>query len=237
MTYDAGVRWVVLASVFWAAGCQQLLGIDEGVIATVGHDEDRDTIDDGIDNCPADVNVTQATNEPRIGRVCDPRPEESGDRIAMFFSFYPAGEPDALESEGEVDYAADMVRLENARLTTRKTLEPTVVSADLTFDTFTGTSAYVELAVGDRSCRIASCNSRICISAADEADTSSVEFTPTALGVTLALVQSDTVFACVLTLQGVAVTLPRNTAIRDRVEVRVAESSMFVQSLTIYDVQ
>ena len=62
------MRWAVLGWI-GLAGCQQILGFEDGIVATVGHDEDLDSIDDGIDNCPADVNVTQANTEPGIGRA------------------------------------------------------------------------------------------------------------------------------------------------------------------------
>jgi hypothetical protein len=230
------VRWIVLASIS-AAGCQQILGFEDGIVATVGHDEDLDGIDDGIDNCPADENQTQSNTEPRIGRVCDPRPEQEGDRIAAFFSFFPAGPPAELDSDLGVRYDPDKAWIEDATLRTHEPFAPTVVAAELTFGTFVGVDAFAELSVGNRSCRIASCNSRICIVVADDAETSSKEFTPTALGVTFALVQSDTLFACVLTLQGVAVSLARTERVRETVGVRVEEASMYLENLTIYDLR
>jgi hypothetical protein len=229
------VRWVVVLIAL--AGCGQLLGFEEGVVATVGHDEDMDGIDDGLDNCPADVNQTQSATEPGIGRVCDPRPEQEGDQIAMFFSFYPMGAPDALESdEVGVTYTTDMVMIDDTSIRTRETFAPSTIAASMTFGTFVGTEAYVELSVGDRACRIAPCSSRICVVVADGATTSSKEFTPTSFGVTLALVQTETLLACVLPLQDAVVSLATTGSTRDSVRVRVEQASMFVQNLVVYDI-
>jgi len=50
-----------------------------------GHDEDADTIDDALDNCPAVNNVTQDDGDgDQVGNACDPHPTLPIDRIRYF---------------------------------------------------------------------------------------------------------------------------------------------------------
>lgn len=218
-------------------GCRQILGIEDGtVLAPVGHDEDADGIDDGLDNCPADSNPSQSATEAGIGTVCDPHPEDEGDRLALFLSFYPTGRPDAIDEEPGVSYDADAATVDDATLRTRSSFTPSVISADLRFGSFVGEEATLTMTVGGHTCRIASCGSRICLQGGNGAMTGSMEFTPSSFEVTLALVQADTMLACVLTKQAVVVSLPATAVASDAVSIDVQNAMMYVESLAIYEV-
>ena len=57
------------------------------------HDEDGDTIDDAIDNCPADPNLDQRDGDgDGVGDACDPHPDLAIDRLRYFDSLqaFPA---------------------------------------------------------------------------------------------------------------------------------------------------
>lgn len=81
------------------AGCDQLwrldpvsLPIDAAPDAPrpdgfriVNHDEDADSLDDALDNCPAVENLDQADGDADgVGNVCDPHPTLPIDRIRYF---------------------------------------------------------------------------------------------------------------------------------------------------------
>lgn len=229
------MRWALLAcALAGQAGCKQILGIEEGVVAFVGHDEDLDGVDDGLDNCPVDPNSAQAENESGIGSVCDPHPETAGDQIAMFLSFYRDQRPQELATGTTAQFSFDTAVLDRTTIETLDRFAASVVSIDLSFGTFVGTDATLELSVGTRKCRIASCNSRICLVADDETKTGTDTFTP-GFDVTLALVQTDTMLVCVLTKQGVVVDLPETGVANDHVRVDVKNASMSVKNLIVYD--
>jgi len=229
------VRWVAITcALVGLGGCRQILGIEDGVVAVVGHDEDLDGVDDGLDNCPADPNPAQTTTESGIGSVCDPHPETDGDQVALFLSFYPDGQPDEVE-DANIGYASDMATITNAEIRTDDSFAASAVTAQLVFGSFVGAEAAAEIAVGDRACRIASCGSRICVYADDGMATGSMAFTPGSIEVSLALVQTDTMLACVLA-PSVVVTLPETDIVSDRVRVGATAATMSVKNIAIYDV-
>lgn len=229
------MRWVAITCVLvGVVGCRQILGIEDGVIAVVGHDEDLDGVDDGLDNCPADSNPAQTATEPGIGSVCDPHPEVDGDQVALFLSFFPDGQPDGVE-DASITYGSDMATIMNAEIRTADSFAASAVTAQLVFGTFIGADAAAEIAVGDRVCRIASCGSRICVYADDGMATGSMTFTPGSIEISLALVQTDTMLACVLA-PSVVVTLPETDIASGRVRVAAASATMAVKNIAIYDV-
>lgn len=229
------MRWVAITCVLvGVVGCRQILGIEDGVIAAVGHDEDLDGVDDGLDNCPADSNPAQTATEPGIGSVCDPHPEVDGDQVALFLSFYPDGRPDGVE-DASIAYGSDMATIMNAEIRTADSFAASAVTAQLVFGTFIGADAAAEIAVGDRVCRIASCGSRICVYADDGMATGSMMFTPSSIEISLALVQTDTMLACVLA-PSVVITLPETDIVSGRVRVGATAATMAVKNIAIYDV-
>lgn len=228
------MRWVAITSVLVGlVGCRQILGLEGGVVATVGHDEDLDGVDDGLDNCPADPNPAQTTTEPGIGSVCDPHPEIDGDQVALFLSFFPDGQPDEVE-DANIAYANDVATITNADIRTADSFSATAVTAQLLFGSFVGAEAAAEIAVGNRVCRIASCGSRICVYADDGMATGSMMFTPSSIEISLALVQTDTMLACVLA-PSVVVTLPETDIASGRVRVGATAATMAVKNIAIYD--
>jgi len=55
-------------------------------------DHDKDGRGDECDDCPHIANADQADGDhDSVGDVCDPRPDDAGDRIAMFDGFYDDG--------------------------------------------------------------------------------------------------------------------------------------------------
>lgn len=58
---------------------------DASPCAPVGHDEDRDGVDDACDICPHVGDGAQLDRDgDRVGDACDPNPDTTGDRIAYF---------------------------------------------------------------------------------------------------------------------------------------------------------
>jgi hypothetical protein len=90
--------WSLL--VVLATGCGRLAfdptedgggGDDASVCVPMGHDEDRDTVDDACDVCPhlADPGQ-QDVDGDRVGDACDPEPSIARQRIAYFDPFTSA---------------------------------------------------------------------------------------------------------------------------------------------------
>ena len=80
-----GVRW--LALVVWS-GCGRVAFDDTFCESAVGHDEDRDGIDDACDGCPHVADPTQRDDDgDTVGNACDPNPTIPRERIAFFDPF------------------------------------------------------------------------------------------------------------------------------------------------------
>jgi hypothetical protein len=88
------MRWAALLVGLATTGCHLVFELEDPGVprcwnAELGdHDEDGDGIADGCDNCPAVQNDDQASmDEDGVGDLCDPRPQDAGDRIAFFDPF------------------------------------------------------------------------------------------------------------------------------------------------------
>jgi hypothetical protein len=79
-----------------AAGCGRLSfdELDEAgpsCASPVGHDEDRDGIDDACDGCPHLADAQQLdTDRDRVNDACDPNPSSPRERIVLFDPFIEA---------------------------------------------------------------------------------------------------------------------------------------------------
>jgi len=83
----------VIAIAWLVPACDTVLGLrvplsadaPHDAIQLAHHDEDGDTIDDALDNCPADPNPLQEDSDgDGVGDACDPHPTLPIDRIRYF---------------------------------------------------------------------------------------------------------------------------------------------------------
>ncbi len=251
------MRWVAIACVLaGGAGCRQVLGLDEAIVLdkhdapppdlaadddapldvpSNGHDEDGDGIPDDGDNCPSISNSDQAATD-MVGTLCDPRPE-LGDRIALFLPFAPAGKPPELDNTSAT-FALDYVDLDDQEIRTEANFVVRRVTIDLEVLSFSLTNAYVELSVGPRSCRLATCASATgCIVASDGAMSTSTPLSQISTNGRMTLTQTGDELVCLAEPTGGSQTtsvLAVNNTASDRASVRANRAHAQVASLTVY---
>lgn len=232
------------------AGCRQLLGLDDGVVAAhdaspmidapdappmLAHDEDSDNIDDSQDNCPATPNPDQAASET-VGAACDPRPE-LGDSILFFLSFHPAGQPMQFQPNSAVTFADDYAELNNDELRTMNQIPAYRVSTHVTLVTFASLNASFELSVGNRACRVEQCGGLACITANDGTTTTTAMIDSMATDATVMLTQEPMQLVCTVVHMGSApdtATLPTNGLLGDRLRIRSDKATIRVNNVTVF---
>jgi hypothetical protein len=62
-------------------------------VASAGHDEDGDGIDDALDNCPHMPGSNADGDGDGVGDLCDPHPGTPGDHIGLFSTLEPGTSP------------------------------------------------------------------------------------------------------------------------------------------------